>query len=208
MEIYTKLSSQANDRSGNYKVASLCLEDKSLISKIAAGLGSGNNKIVIDCAEVLTEVAKEKPAWIASYGESLPVILNNKNNRARWEAMHCLSLIAEHSPNTVRPIIPQLVKIIDHDESLIVRDYAVDTIGNYAKTSKEAAQIAFPILVNAKAVWERRHAKQVLNGLLNVLEVLPENRVKIKEIAEENLTHEKGAVRTTAKKLIRLIEKM
>jgi hypothetical protein len=208
MEIYAKLSSQANDRSGNYKVASLCLKDKSLISKIVDGLGSNDNKIVIDCAEVLTEVAKEKPTWVAPYGESLPVILNNKNNRARWEAMHCLSLIAEQSPNSVRPIIPQLVKFIENDESLIVRDYAIETIGNYAKTSKDAAQIAFPILVHAITIWERRHAKQVLNGLQNVLELLPENRVKIKEIAEEDLAHEKGAVRTIAKKLIRLIEKM
>lgn len=208
MDILTQLSSQANDRSANYKVASLCLEDKTLISKIVEGLGSSNNKIVIDCAEVLTEIAKEKPTWIAPYGPALPTLLNNKNNRARWEAMHCLALIAEHSPNILKPMIAQLTKIIDNDESLIVRDYAIDALGNYARTGKDAAQIAFPILEHAMKVWEGRHAKQALIGLQNILITLPEKKAKIQKIAEENLAHEKGAVRTTAKKLLRLLEKM
>ncbi len=81
MDIYEKLSSQVNGRSGNHNVASLCLKDQSLISKIFDGLESNDNKIVIDCVEVLTEVAKEQPTWVAPYGQSLPKLLNNKNNR-------------------------------------------------------------------------------------------------------------------------------
>ncbi len=208
MDIYEKLSSQANDRSGNHNVASLCLKDQSHISKIVDGLKSNDNKIVIDCVEVLTEVAKEQPTWVAPYGQSLPKLLNNKNNRARWETMHCISLIAEHTPNIVKPMLAQLKKIIDRDESIIVRDYAIDIVGNYAKTGKDAAQIAFPILEHATMVWEQRHAKQAIEGLQNVLVVLPEKKAKIQKIAKENLAHEKGAVRTTAKRLIRLIEKM
>jgi hypothetical protein len=184
------------------------LEDKSLILKIIDGLGSSNNKIVIDCAEVLTEIAKEKPTWVAPYGPALPTLLSNKNNRARWEAMHCLALIAEHSPNTIKPMIAQLTKIIACDKSKIVRDYAVDALGYYARTGKEAAQITFPIMEHAMKVWEGRHAKQALNGLQNILITLPAKKAKIQKIAEANLAHEKGAVRTTAKKLLRLLEKM
>lgn len=156
---------------------------------------------------MLTEIAKEKPAWVAPYGQLLPEILNNKNSRARWEAMHCLALIAEYTPDTIQPMIARLTEIIENDESVIVRDYVVDAVGNYAKTSEDTARVAYPILEHATHVWEGRHAKQALNGLRKVLAVLPEKRGEIHKIAEENLDHEKGPARATAKKMLRLGER-
>ncbi len=73
--------------------------------------------------------------------------------------MHCISLIAEHSPNIVKPILVQLKKIIDSDESIIVRDYAIDTVGNYAKTGKDAAQIAFPILEHSTMIRDTQNKR-------------------------------------------------
>ena len=208
MEILRQLSSQVGDSNGNYQVASECLKDKLLIQEIVAGLKNNDNKIVIDCIEVLTEIAKEQPTWVVPYGQLLPEILGNKNNRARWEAMHCLALIAEYTPPVIKLMIDQLETIVEEDKSVIVRDYAVDTIGNYAKTSEGAAQTAYPILERAAKVWEGRHAKQALNGLSNVVTVLPEKKEQIREIAEENLDHQKGTVKSSAQKLLRLIEKM
>ena len=204
MEILNQLSSQIGDKSGNYKVAAQCLEDKSLIQEIVGGLGNSDNKIVIDCAEALTEIAKEEPAWIVPYGHLLPKILGNKNNRARWEAMHCLALTAEYIPDVIEPMLDQLMEIIEEDKSVIVRDYAIDAVGNYAKTSAKAAQMAYPILERAARVWEGRHGKQALNGLYNVAKIMPEKKAQMQKIAEENLDHKKGTVRKAAKKLLRL----
>ncbi|MBN1876043.1 MAG: hypothetical protein JXA33_17600 [Anaerolineae bacterium] len=207
MTILKQLSSQSGNRNANREVASQCLENKSLIQEIISGLKSNDNKIVVDCTEVFTEIAKEQPTWIAPYGHLLPEILDNKNNRARWEAMHCLALIAEYTPSVIEPIIHQLIVIIEEDESVIVRDYAIDAVGNYAKTSEKAAQAAYPILERATRIWEGRHAKQALNGLCNVVTILPEKKESIRVIVNENLDHEKGTARKSAKKLLRLIEK-
>ncbi len=207
MKILTQLSSQIGDRSGNHQATAQCLENKSLIQEIVAGLENSDNKIVIDCAEVLTEIAKEEPTWIAPYSHLLPEILGNKNNRARWEAMHALALTAEYVPEVIEPILEQLMEIIEGDKSVIVRDYAIDAVGNYAKTSVEAAQKAYPILERASRVWEGRHGKQALNGLYNAAELMPEKKAQMQKIAGENLEHKKGTVRKAAKRLLRLVEK-
>ena len=208
MGILTHLASQTTDTAANYQVAAQCLQDEALVQEIAAGLGHADNKIVIDCAEVLTEVAKEKPTWVSPYGHLLPAVLDNKNNRARWEAMHCLALIAEYVPDVIRPLIGRLDQIILEDKSVIVRDYAIDAVGNYAQTSPEAALAAYPILERATSVWERRHAKQALNGLAHVVTMVPEKQAPVQQIAEQNLNHAKGTARQAAKKLLRLTEKM
>jgi hypothetical protein len=199
--LLNQLSSQIGDSSANYEVASRCLEDKTLIEGIIKGLGNNDNKIVIDCAEVLTEIAKEQPMWIAPYGHLLPEILNNKNNRARWEAMHCLALVSEYVPEVIEAFLDQLMEIIEKDKSVIVRDYAIDAVGNYAKTGEAASEKAYPILERSSRVWEGRHAKQALNGLSNVVEVLPGKKGEVQVIAEDNLDHKKGVVRKIAKKL-------
>ncbi|MBI9044989.1 MAG: hypothetical protein JEZ06_10915 [Anaerolineaceae bacterium] len=207
MKLIDQLSSEIKDKNGNYNVAALCLENKTLLAEIAEGLMDEHNKIVIDCAEVFTEVAKDNPEWVIPYADQLPQILNNKNNRARWEAMHCLALIASHTPQTIQPILDQLVEIIDKDKSVIVRDYAIDTIGNFAKTSIEAAQSSYPLLADSLLVWEGRHAKQVISGFINIAELLPEKKEKMRATAQEYLSHKKGVIRKLAKKLLQKTEK-
>ncbi|MCB8967448.1 MAG: hypothetical protein R3E31_12065 [Chloroflexota bacterium] len=199
--LLNQLSSQTGNSRANYEVAAQCLQDKTLLAGIIEGTVNRDNDIVIDCAEVLTEIAKVQPVWIAPYGHLLPGLLNNKNNRARWEAMHCFALIAEYIPEIIEPMLDKLMEIVEKDKSVIVRDYAVDTVGNYSKTSETAAEKAYPILERSAQVWEGRHAKQALEGLGNVAAILPGKKREVQRIAEENLEHKKGVVRKIAKKL-------
>jgi hypothetical protein len=206
MDILNRLSSQAGDRSGNHKVAAQCLEDQTLITEIIAGLEDKDNKIVVDCAEVLTEVAKLQPGWVVPYGHLFPRLLNNKNNRARWEGMHCLALIAEWIPEVILPILNQLNQIIVSDKSVIVRDYAIDTIGSYAKASEEAARTAFPLLERSLKIWEGKHAQHALEGLCNVVAAMPELKPQVQAIALEYANHNRGTVKKSARKLLRLVK--
>jgi hypothetical protein len=205
--LYDNLSSQCGDRSGNKRVAAQCLSDPSLIPDIVLGLENENNKIVIDCAEVLTEAALEQPALVVPHGHHLPPLLENKNNRARWEGMHALALIAGQRPDVIEPMLDRLVEIIEGDKSVIVRDYAIDAIGAYGGTGVEAAVKAFPALERSLAVWEGRHARHALDGLGKLVHVYPEKTEAIRQIASGYIDHKSGTIKKAAKSLLKLIDR-
>jgi hypothetical protein len=204
MNLLAGLSSQTGDRRGNYTVAALCVKDPSLIPQIVAGLDQTDNKIVIDCAEVLTEIAKVNPALVAPFGKHVPKILANKNNRARWEGMHSLAYIANLVPDVVQPLLGDLDEAIRTNDSIIVRDYAIDVIGNYAQSSMGAARLAMPLLEGSLKVWDGRHAGHALTGLTYVAQLLPETRSHLSEIAQEYMNHPSGVIQKAARKLLKI----
>lgn len=207
MELLGGLSSQCGDNSGNRQVAEQCLNNPSLIPEIIQGLEQKDNKIVVDCTEVLTEIALQQPELVAPYGHHLPHLLANKNNRARWEAMHGLALVAGSRPDVIGPMIEQLLEIIEQDKSVILRDYAIDAVGGYAGTGPEAAEKAFPALERSLGVWEGRHARHALDGLGNVVKNIPGEKDTIREIASGYLDSSSGAIKKSAKVLMRLAER-
>jgi HEAT repeat protein len=209
MSILDQLSSQVGDRTekSNRRVVGLCLANPALLDEIAAGLASQDAKLVGDCAEVLTEVAKEHPDWVAPYAQTLAALLAHKTARVRWEAMHALALTATLAPQVIAPLLPCLDEIIHTDPSVIVRDCAIDALGNYAAMSKKAAQAAYPILVNALTVWDGKHAAHALNGLSKVVSVAPSLTGELREIGLRYHDHGRGVVRKAAKNLIQATEK-
>jgi len=142
MGILDQLSSQIGDRTeeANRKVVALCLARPVLLAEIAAGLTSNDAALIGDCAEVLTKVAEAWPELVVPHAKALTMLLNHKTTRVRWEVMHALALLASSVPKVIAPLLPRLKEILHSDSSTIVRDHAVDTIGNYAMTGKRAAQ--------------------------------------------------------------------
>jgi hypothetical protein len=207
MNLISRLSSQSDDRRGNYSVAAQCIEDPSLIPQIVTALDQSDNKIVIDCAEVLTEIAKVNPVLVSPFGMHIPKILTNKNNRARWEGMHCLAYIANLVPEVVQPLLDEFDEIIRTNESIIVRDYAIDVIGNYSQSSMDAARLAQPILERSLKVWDGRHAGHALTGLTYVAQLLPQTKLHLKEIAQDYLNHPSGVIQKAARKLLKTTQK-
>ena len=207
MSILNQLSSQVGDRTeaSNRKVATQCLLDPALLDEIAEGLKSEDYALVGDCAEVMTEVAKVHPEWVAPYAPLLPELLSHKKTRVRWEAMHALALVAAHIPKSVCPLLPRLGGLIHNDESTIVRDHALDAVANYAQVSPRAAEAAHPILTEALGVWEGKHAGHALNGLINVAEMVPRLRAEVRASAEPYLEHRKSVVRKTARRLMKRV---
>lgn len=203
MQILSQLASQSGMKDGNYQTAALCVQTPVLLSEIITGLEDKNNKIVVDCAEVLTEVAKVQPNLVVPFGTLLPKLLYNKNNRARWEGMHCMALIGHLIPDVIHPHLAEFVDIFQNDPSVIVRDYAIDAIGAYAASSAEAARMAFPLLKKALPVWEGQHTGHVLEGLIRAAGYLPDDRPELEAIARAHLEAQSGAIRKSAKALLR-----
>jgi len=209
MSLLSNLSSQAGDKTeqSNIKVAERCLKETALLKEVAEGLQSKDVSLVGDCAEVFTKVAETQPKLVVPFVDNLIQLLTNKKTRVRWEAMHAISLIVELVPDKIKPVLPQIKGQIVTDDSTIVRDYAVDTVGDYAKTSKEAANEAFPILTLTLDEWLHKHAARALKGLQNVAKSNPDLVIDILPIAEKNLNSPKGTVKKAAKDLQKFLSK-
>jgi hypothetical protein len=209
MSILTKLSSQIGEKTeeGNRNVAKECLQNPTLLDEIGDGLISKNVALIGDCAEIFTKVAEQNPAIVVPFAEQLQDLLNHKTTRVRWEAMHAIALMATHIPKLISTLLPQLKEIIHSDKSTIVRDYAIDTVCNYAIVGETEAEVVFPLLKEALYLWEGKHRARVLNGLLHVSNQSPEHTLEIRGIAEEYLEDNRGVVKKAAKALIKAIDK-
>lgn len=207
MSILTRLSSQAGDRSeySNRKVALECLDDPELLREIAQGFSSANPALIGDCAEVMTMVAEQNPDWIVPYDQPLFALLSHTTARVRWEAMHAAALIASRVPGRMAAHLSTFASAIRNDTSVIVRDHAVDALGNYARTGEEAAKAAFPLLVEALTLWDGKQAGHALKGLAEVAKVVPERHEDIRGLAQEYISSEKGVVRKAARDLLKIV---
>jgi hypothetical protein len=210
MSILSQLSSQRGERKedANREATRQCLSNLGLFVEIAEGLQSTDSALAGDCAEVMTMAAEENPGHVALYAPLLSKLLFHKKTRIRWEAAHALALTAVYVPGLISSILPLISEIIRADQSVIVRDYAIDILSNYACADEQTARKAYPLLVEALAVWNGKHAYHALNGLGNVLDKIPSLRAEVAQLSEPYLDDQRGVVRKAAKKIWMKAEKL
>jgi hypothetical protein len=151
-------------------------------------------------------IAEENPQAIIPYFSYLPPLLKTKNTRVRWEAMHTIRFVAREIPDQIEEIIPMLVNAIHKDTSVIVRDYAIQAIGEYASTSVKAAQTAFPHLLDALSVWNEKHTHLAIDGLRKAVVVDPSLGSKAFEAALPYASYAKPKIRSSANALLKLMK--
>ncbi len=204
MSLLDQLSSQAGDRSeaSNKLVVEQCLENPALLDDVAVGLSSQDANLLGDCAEVMTMIAEIQPEWVAPYAEMLTGLLEHPKTRVRWESMHALALVAAHADPLIEALLPTLLAHIRSDSSVIVRDYAVAAVGNYAGVGAREAEQAYPILVETLTLWAGKQARLALEGLSQVARHLPSLSREIRAHAEPFLNAGPKVVQQTARRLI------
>ena len=204
MNILERLSSPAGDRSeaSNKAVAREALEQPDILDEVAVGLEWNDHKLVGNCAEVFTEVAKQNPALVAPYVDRIAPLISHKNTRVRWESTHALALVASLTPAQVAPLLPDLVNKIERDKSVIVRDCAVLALGEYGRSGPEAAREIFPHLLRALEMWESKHAKLVLEAMIKLAKVEPGLEAEMRTAAHGCLDHRRANVRRLAQRLV------
>lgn len=209
MEILNQLSSKQGDKTekSNRIVAEKCIETPDLLIDIATGFLSADKKLQSDCIEVFTMISENHPDLIVPLADNILPLLNNKETKTRWEAVHTLSFIADKIPEIIFSVLPDLQELIEKDKSAIVRDYTVDTIANYAKVDKDSSAKAFGILKIVLDLWDDKHAKQVFKGFNNILDNQPSYKTEIGRIVKPYLDAKKNVVVNEAKKIIKRIEK-
>jgi hypothetical protein len=204
MSILEKLSSACGDPSevANKAVAAEALAQPDILDEVAAGLEHADRKLLGDCVEVFTEVAKVNPVLVAPYADRLVPLLGHKDTRVRWEATHAVALVATLVPDQIAPLLPDLEAKIERDRSVIVRDCAVIALGEYGHSGPEAARRAFSLLRGALEAWEGKHAKLVLEGMGKLLTVEPALAPSVRTAAQTCLDHKRANVRRLAQKMV------
>ncbi|MBL0388805.1 hypothetical protein JJB07_19570 [Tumebacillus sp. ITR2] len=203
MSILEQLSSQVGDstEAANRRVVVDCIENPELLEQIAQGLTSKDKKLVGDAAEVFTMVAESHPEYVVPYVSALLPLLQHKATRARWEAMHALALTAHLVPDVVQSdLLVQLPTLFETETSTIVRDYAVDLLGNYAKVGESAALQAYPLLTDALSTKQKGRA---LTGLLAVYSQAPQVKEDLHTLALQHTDDPKAVVKKAAKALLK-----
>jgi hypothetical protein len=169
---------------------------------VAAGLALDDRKLLADCVEVFTEVAKENPVLVAPYAARIIPLMGHRDTRVRWEATHAVALVAALVPDQIVPLLPDLMAKIEGDRSVIVRDCAVIALGEYGRSEPKAARQAFPLLGEALRAWEGKHAKLALEGMDKLLAVEPALGPEVRAAAQTCLEHKRANVRRLAQRMI------
>jgi len=209
MEILNQLSSQKDDKTedSNKIVAERCIANPRILAEIAMGLDDKDKKLQSDCIEVFTLVSEKNPEFIVPYADNILALLYSKESKTRWEAVHTLSYIAEKIPDVISSILPVLQSLIEKDKSTIVRDYAVDTIANYATISAETSKKSYGLLKYVLELWEEKHARQVLRGFNHVLDNCFDYKTEINLLVQPYLSANKKVIVAEAKRIIKRTEK-
>ena len=210
MEILNQLSSQKGDKTevSNQLVAEKCLANPRTLAEIAIGLEDKDRKLQSDCIEVFTIVSEKKPEFVVPYADNILPLLYSKDSKTRWEAVHTLSYIADKIPDVITSILPVLQSLVEKDKSTIVRDYAMDTVANYAKVSAETSAKSYELLKYALELWGEKHAKQVFKGFNYVLDNCPDCKAEINLLVQPYLSANKKIVASEAKKIVKRIERI
>ena len=209
MEILNQLSSQKGDKTeiSNKLVAEKCIASPKAIAEIAIGLEETDKKLQSDCIEVFTMIAEVKPEFVVPYTDKILPLLYSKDTKTRWEAVHTLSFIADKIPDIIVSVLPALQSLIEKDKSTIVRDYAMDTVANYAKVSAETSEKSYEVLKFALELWGEKHAKQAFKGFNYMLDNCSDCKTEMNTLVQPYLTANKKIVATEAKKIVKRIEK-
>ncbi len=202
-QLASKMGIKSNEP--NKVAARKCIENPKLLKEVSSHLKDNDNKLVADCAEVMTEVALTNPALVAEFATDLITLINSKDNRIKWESIHALSLIASMVPDIIFSILPELEDIMHRDKSIIVRDYTTDAIAGYAGTSSGAADNAYPILKKILILWDGRHAARALEGFKNIYKVKPALKKELEKIADAFADSPRAVIQKAARKLKKAI---
>ena len=99
-------------------------KDKNAVKELIALLSHKSKDIRFDVIKVLYEIGEQQPSLITAYAKHFIALLDDKDNRNIWGAMHALDSITPEDPKL---IYSHLSKIMDIAEkgSVITRDHTV-----------------------------------------------------------------------------------
>jgi hypothetical protein len=114
------------------------------VKELVEHLTNKDKGIQSDCIKTLYEIGVRKPALIAPYIKDFLQLLEGKNNRLQWGAMHALDAIASEVPAEIYKVLPRIAAGADKG-SVITRDHYVGILVKLMSLSRYADD-AFQLL--------------------------------------------------------------
>lgn len=125
MSVIDKLATSLNrrDEVPNTELAKVIADkkDTKAIKELVDNLANKDKNIQHDCIKVLYEAGNINPSLIAGYADKFVALIESKNNRLQWGAMHALNCLADEIPEVVYAALPKLAAAADKG-SVITKD--------------------------------------------------------------------------------------
>lgn len=149
MSVLDKLATSLNrrDEVPNQILAKqiVAKNDKKAVLELVTNLHNKNKNIQADCIKTLYEIGEIKAELIAGYAKEFLVLLESKNNRMQWGAMHALKVITDVNPESVYSVLGKIISAAEKG-SVITKDHYVNILIKLSK-EKKYSKHTFPLLL-------------------------------------------------------------
>jgi hypothetical protein len=149
------------------------------IQEIADNLWHKDTKIQSDCDGVMEEIGRNQPELIEAYVFDFLKLLESKRNRRVWQAMICLSLIADRKPTEIYENRNAIINAIEKG-TVITQDHGIKTLARAASTEEDYNQVIFPYLLEQLRTCRSKSVPQYAESIL--CSVNSENEREFKQI--------------------------
>jgi len=149
MSIIPKLATSLNrrDEVPNQELAKEIVDkkDKKAVQEVVDNLSNKSKDIQFDCIKVLYEIGELDPALIAYYTKDILALLESKNNRMQWGAMHAINAITLENPKVIYRSLGKILSAADKG-SVITKDHAFNILVKLGSL-KHYTEDVFPLLM-------------------------------------------------------------
>lgn len=189
----------------NKEVAQQCAENPALLEELRPHLQSRDKRLQSDVAEIFTETARLNPELVLPYVDDLLALLTTKNNRALWEMLAGLALVAGRVPDRVYPHVEQLFHLA-RTGSVIVVDGAVQTLARVAAARADYASAIVPGLLERLEACIPRDVPRLGGYILSATLANPGYKPQMAAILKRRLPECNQSAQARVRSLLREME--
>lgn len=172
------------------------------IREIAENLWHEDAKIQSDCDAVMEEIGRNAPELIEAYVSDFLKLLSSKRNHRVWQAMICLSLIADRKPREIFENRATIVQAMEKG-SVITQDNGVKTLAKVAAAADAYRQELYPYLLAQLESCRPQSVPQYAESILCAVNV--ERAAAYKDVLTRRLDELSTAQQRRIEKILRQV---
>ena len=207
MSVLSKLSSMQGrrDEEPNKELARELVRTGNIegIQEIAENLWNKDTKIQSDCDGVMEEIGRHKPKLIEEYVFDFLKLLSNKRNRRVWQAMICLSFIAESKAGEIFEHRETILNAMEKG-SVITQDNGIKILASVASVEDEYHQELYPYLIEKLKTCRPKSVAQYAESIFCA--VKSENREEYIGVLNKRIGILTSSQQRRVKKIMRELE--
>ena len=173
---------------------------------IIDGLGHGDKRVQNGCSELASLIAIDEPKLIYPYLDLFIEKLDAKAPVQRWEAVNVIGLLAKvDTENSIPEYIPLIIPFLE-EKSIVLANYAAQSLSMIAKEYPESAENIFDTLIAKSPLFTDNKIGFIIEYMTYFMgyESL---RPRIRNFVEPYTRSEIGVVKRKARKTVKELDK-